>query len=142
MEYTDVASGGVTISGSALVDKIDINTEVPEGGAMALGCATVEYIEGGATFAVGEVLYSKPDAIRYCTLRKVVIKEVRLFGDTYEPPDGVFQKPALYVDTENGYWNEWELVYYSEALELQQSCIDRKRTIFYRSPRCSGFNNS
>lgn len=77
-------------------------------------------------FAIGSTVYSKPKA-RKGIYEKVTIKDVR-FPSTYADSSrfGMCKFCSLgplYVDTFNAYWNEEELVSYSDATELIEAYL-------------------
>jgi hypothetical protein len=136
MEY--IASGGIKISGTA-----DWSGPIL-GGAMGRGCAIIEYIDHIPTpFNVGDVLYSKSEAKRG-EFYKIRIKEVHPFvkrksWGTWHglAPDGLHQKnSALYVCTNNSFWNQWDLVTYAEASVLIDEFVANRLRLFYKKNRC------
>tara|TARA_Y100000034_G_scaffold28650_1_gene34459 strand:+ start:380 stop:718 length:339 start_codon:yes stop_codon:yes gene_type:complete len=89
--------------------------ETGSGGAIAAGCPVIVFLDNLNTlYAVGDILYYKQKAQFQGVLEKVVIKKQRAIRSI--TTQGKIE--VTYVDTLNALWNEDELVFHAEAVEL------------------------
>jgi hypothetical protein len=97
-----------------------VYAEVGSGGITIRGCAATECLRRVVTqFNEGDVLFNVAKA-RRGILEKVVIKRVRRVTSSGSGA----QRVALYEDTLNGLWNEYDLVVYEQAVELIQNYLN------------------
>lgn len=91
----------------------------PNGGFDVFGCADVLLVqEWTHAYDVGDVVYSKPSALRGL-LRRHCIKTVRTRAPGFDRWDVACRSckyQPLYEDTLNAYHNEEDLIAYDEAI--------------------------
>jgi hypothetical protein len=107
---------------------------VGQGSVRINGCSTFFLIPRvDYKYKPGDVVYYKPKA-ETGKLEKIVIKKVHVVRNNRTGGNIVF----MYFDTLNSLYNEFDLVYESEALLLIKAYIE-KQIYFYRSAiqRCS-----
>jgi hypothetical protein len=93
-----------------------IFNESGNGGKIAGGCAVITYIKTYRTaFAAGDIVFNIDKATKG-VLERIVIKRPKIINSART--GGHFE--AMYVDTLNALWNEWDLVSHAEAIILVQ----------------------
>ena len=76
-------------------------------------------------FSIGDTAWLKYKAEKGI-LESIVIKKIRLVDFTYK---GLGLAYILYVDTFNALYNDYDLIYYADAVAIAQDFLNRRRTI-------------
>jgi len=85
-------------------------------GAQIGGCAIITYVKTYRTeFAAGDIVFNI-DKANKGVLEKIIIKRQKIINSALT--GGQFE--AMYVDTLNSLWNEWDLISHAEAIALVQ----------------------
>lgn len=131
--YSYIPYGNIFVRGQA-GSISDHYSYVPEGGLESFGCSLAQK-EISVLYKWGErsIVYLKYKAVRGC-VEKVAIKKVVMnnkYGG-YIP---------VYWDTLNSIYNENELITETEARQLVQKYIDRKRSDIAKAERICGANS-
>jgi len=93
-----------------------IFNETGSSGVKTGGCAIITYIKTYRTaFAAGDIVFNV-DKANKGVLEKIIIKKSRIINSA--KTGGQFE--AMYVDTLNALWNEWDLISHAEAIALVQ----------------------
>jgi hypothetical protein len=127
-----IPSGGAEGGGGAIFNiPFYVFNEVTSGGAQGGGCAIIEYINRfPIPYGPGSTVYSRPHALKGI-LRKIVIKTPYV-----RKPPSYSQYIPIYLDTENGLWNESELLPYHDAVILIRNYLSEQLILIEKANPC------